>query len=137
MVDGSQLKISRAVYRAKEKVVVEEEEDDDDDDDDDDDVKMGEDDEDYDPEAKKKKKKKKAKKASKKAKGKSKKKKKKPTGSSKYYINDKVAKFDEVATLLKRRGIDLDHNRFLILQGEVEQISLMKPKAATPGETGR
>ena len=30
----------------------------------------------------------------------------------------------------------MDHNRFLILQGEVEQISLMKPKALTENETG-
>lgn len=34
------------------------------------------------------------------------------------------------------KGIDLDHNRFLILQGEVEQISLMKPKANSPSEEG-
>ncbi len=34
------------------------------------------------------------------------------------------------------QGIDLDHNRFLILQGEVEQISLMKPKAPSPNEEG-
>lgn len=40
----------------------------------------------------------------------------------------------QVTTLLKARGIDLDNNRFLILQGEVEQISMMKPKAQAPGE---
>ena len=34
------------------------------------------------------------------------------------------------------KGIDLDHNRFLILQGEVEAISLMKPKAETANEDG-
>ncbi|CAG8666684.1 17834_t:CDS:2, partial [Funneliformis caledonium] len=28
----------------------------------------------------------------------------------------------------KERGIDLDHKRFLILQGEVEFLSQMKPK---------
>ena len=39
-------------------------------------------------------------------------------------------------TLLKAKGIDLDHNRFLILQGEVEQISLMRPKAQNKNETG-
>lgn len=58
-------------------------------------------------------------------------------------------------TLLKGRGIDLDHNRFLILQvlqpslcylffsvahhflqGEVESIAQMKPKAATEHEDG-
>ena len=37
---------------------------------------------------------------------------------------------------LRTKGIDLDHNRFLILQGEVEQISQMKPKAENPNEEG-
>ena len=41
-----------------------------------------------------------------------------------------------MASLLRGKGIDLDHNRFLILQGEVEQISLMKPKGLTENETG-
>lgn len=36
--------------------------------------------------------------------------------TSTYYVNDKVAKLDEVTALLKGHGIDLDHNRFLILQ---------------------
>lgn len=36
--------------------------------------------------------------------------------TSTYYVNEKVAKLDEVTTLLKGHGIDLDHNRFLILQ---------------------
>ena len=48
--------------------------------------------------------------------------------SSKYFINNKTSNATEVTTLLRKRGIDLDNNRFLILQGEVEQISLMKPK---------
>lgn len=48
--------------------------------------------------------------------------------TSKYFINNKSSSASEVTTLLKQRGIDLDNNRFLILQGEVEQISLMKPK---------
>ena len=38
--------------------------------------------------------------------------------------------------MLREKGIDLDHNRFLILQGEVESISLMKPKALTEHDTG-
>lgn len=42
----------------------------------------------------------------------------------------------EIKDRLKKEGIDLDHNRFLILQGEVEQISLMKPKAQTEHEEG-
>jgi len=48
--------------------------------------------------------------------------------SSKYYVNRVEAGFQEVCQLLQSKGIDLEHNRFLILQGEVEQISLMKPK---------
>ena len=55
---------------------------------------------------------------------------------SKYCLDGKEVTFKEVTELLKQKGIDLDHNRFLILQGEVEQISLMKPKAQNPGETG-
>lgn len=56
--------------------------------------------------------------------------------SSKYYLDGKNSNFSEVTTLLRKRGVDLEHNRFLILQGEVEQISLMKPKALTPHEDG-
>lgn len=56
--------------------------------------------------------------------------------SNAYYINESRAGFRDVTSLLRQHGIDLDHNRFLILQGEVEQISLMKPKAATEYETG-
>lgn len=55
---------------------------------------------------------------------------------SDYYINDKKSNFTEVTDLLKGKGIDLDNNRFLILQGEVEQISMMKPKGQTEHETG-
>lgn len=51
--------------------------------------------------------------------------------SSKYFINNKTSNATEVTTILKKRGIDLDNNRFLILQGEVEQISLMKAKVFT------
>ena len=36
--------------------------------------------------------------------------------TSKYTINSKPSNFTEVTTLLKARGIDLDHKRFLILQ---------------------
>lgn len=36
--------------------------------------------------------------------------------SSKYTINSRPSNFNEVTTLLKKRGIDLDHKRFLILQ---------------------
>ncbi|KAI3665873.1 hypothetical protein L6452_44508 [Arctium lappa] len=56
--------------------------------------------------------------------------------SSKYYINGRDSKFTEVTNKLKGKGVDLDNNRFLILQGEVEQISLMKPKAQSPHDEG-
>ncbi|TNN80347.1 Structural maintenance of chromosomes protein 4 [Liparis tanakae] len=56
--------------------------------------------------------------------------------SASYYINGKKATFKEVGALLRSHGIDLDHNRFLILQGEVEQIAMMKPKGHTEHDEG-
>lgn len=56
--------------------------------------------------------------------------------SSYYCINDKRVQFKEVSNVLQSHGVDLRYNRFLILQGEVEQISLMKPKAESEGESG-
>jgi structural maintenance of chromosome 4 len=71
--------------------------------------------------------------------------------SSKYTINDRTSSFTEVTSLLKNKGIDLDHNRFLILQvspclislgfadwnkGEVESIAQMKAKAQNEHEDG-
>lgn len=56
--------------------------------------------------------------------------------SSKYYINDVTSNYVEVTNLLRGRGIDLDHKRFLILQGEVESIALMKPKAKDDNDDG-
>ncbi|KAJ7132829.1 RecF/RecN/SMC [Mycena crocata] len=56
--------------------------------------------------------------------------------SSRYTINRRSSNFTEVQTLLKGRGIDLDHKRFLILQGEVESIAQMKPKGTTEHEDG-
>ncbi|XP_042498778.1 structural maintenance of chromosomes protein 4 [Macadamia integrifolia] len=56
--------------------------------------------------------------------------------TSKYYINDRGSNFTEVTRKLKGKGVDLDNNRFLILQGEVEQISLMKPKGQGPHDEG-
>ncbi|XP_025424025.1 structural maintenance of chromosomes protein 4 isoform X2 [Sipha flava] len=53
-----------------------------------------------------------------------------------YTLNNKRVKFKEIATILKKNGIDLIHNRFLILQGEVEQIAMMKPKAENEHSTG-
>lgn len=56
--------------------------------------------------------------------------------SSKYYINENESNFTAVTTLLKQHGVDLDHKRFLILQGEVESIAQMKPKAANEHDDG-
>lgn len=56
--------------------------------------------------------------------------------ASKYYINAQESNFTTVTTLLKEKGVDLDHKRFLILQGEVESIAQMKPKAATEHDDG-
>ncbi|XP_062409333.1 structural maintenance of chromosomes protein 4 [Sardina pilchardus] len=56
--------------------------------------------------------------------------------SSTYHINGKKATFKDVGTLLRSHGIDLDHNRFLILQGEVEQIAMMKPRGQTEHDEG-
>ncbi|MCO5547330.1 hypothetical protein L7F22_000778 [Adiantum nelumboides] len=56
--------------------------------------------------------------------------------SSKYYLDDRLSNFTEVTKKLKAKGVDLDNNRFLILQGEVEQISLMKPKSQGPHDEG-
>lgn len=53
-----------------------------------------------------------------------------------YTVNGQAHSAAEVTALLKGHGIDLDHNRFLILQGEVESIAQMKPKAATEHEEG-
>lgn len=56
--------------------------------------------------------------------------------SSTYSINGRNKTKKEVQALLLSKGIDLAHNRFLILQGEVEQIAMMKPKGAGPHEDG-
>ncbi|XP_037281483.2 structural maintenance of chromosomes 4-like protein gluon [Rhipicephalus microplus] len=56
--------------------------------------------------------------------------------SSYYTVNGKRCTYKEATKTLRSFGIDLDHNRFLILQGEVEQIALMKPKAQTEHDQG-
>lgn len=57
-------------------------------------------------------------------------------GRNAYAVNGTTQSAAEVTALLKGHGIDLDHNRFLILQGEVESIAQMKPKGATEHEEG-
>ncbi|EPY54323.1 condensin complex subunit Cut3 [Schizosaccharomyces cryophilus OY26] len=55
---------------------------------------------------------------------------------SKYFLNNVESSFSTVSNVLKERGIDLNHKRFLILQGEVESIAQMKPKAMTENDDG-
>lgn len=56
--------------------------------------------------------------------------------TSKYYMNKKETNFAAVGSFLRERGIDLDHKRFLILQGEVESIAQMKAKATSEHDEG-
>lgn len=56
--------------------------------------------------------------------------------SSVYYVNNHTSNFTRVRSILKGEGIDLDHKRFLILQGEVESIAQMKPKAEKDSDDG-
>ncbi|KAG5502486.1 hypothetical protein JIQ42_05365 [Leishmania sp. Namibia] len=58
------------------------------------------------------------------------------SGASQYYVDGVRRTQKDVMECLIAQGVDLDHNRFLILQGEVEQIALMKPKAEKEGEEG-
>ncbi|KAG8180032.1 hypothetical protein JTE90_026634 [Oedothorax gibbosus] len=56
--------------------------------------------------------------------------------SSTYEVNGRRSQYKDVASLLRKYGIDLDYNRFMILQGEIELISMMKPKAPSEQEAG-
>ena len=44
--------------------------------------------------------------------------------TSNYYVNDRKSSFTEVIALLKGKGIDLDNNRFLILQVHCQHMQL-------------
>jgi structural maintenance of chromosome 4 len=56
--------------------------------------------------------------------------------TSQYKLDGKNVSFKQVASYLQSKGIDLDNNRFLILQGEVEMISMMPPKGKTENDEG-
>lgn len=53
-----------------------------------------------------------------------------------YKLNNEKVQFKVIFSLFKGLGIDLNHNRFLILQGEVEQIALMKCKGRNENDIG-
>lgn len=42
--------------------------------------------------------------------------------TSEYFVSGTKTSYREVTDLLRNYGIDLDHNRFLILQGEVRVV---------------
>ncbi|XP_055946566.1 structural maintenance of chromosomes protein 4-like [Argiope bruennichi] len=56
--------------------------------------------------------------------------------SSYYEMDGKRMQYKDVRRILKAYGIDMDYTRFLIMQGEIESISLMKPKGQAENETG-
>jgi structural maintenance of chromosome 4 len=60
----------------------------------------------------------------------------KKDNSSTYKLNGRNSSFKEIGAYLSSKGIDLDNNRFLILQGEVEMISMMQPKGKTENDEG-
>lgn len=46
---------------------------------------------------------------------------------SRYFVDGDELSAAEVSALLGNEGVDMEHNRFLILQGEIESIAMMKP----------
>lgn len=58
------------------------------------------------------------------------------SNTSQYYINRRASNYTDVTRYLREQGIDLDHKRFLILQGEVELIAQMKAKAEKENDDG-
>jgi len=58
------------------------------------------------------------------------------SGATKFEMAGKEASEGEVVRHLKSKGIDLENNRFLILQGEVESISQMVPKSGSEDKPG-
>lgn len=53
-----------------------------------------------------------------------------------YKLNNEKVPYKTIFKLFKELGIDLNHNRFLILQGEVEQIALMRSMGRNENEVG-
>lgn len=53
-----------------------------------------------------------------------------------YFINAQKSTQSEVESRLSKKNLDLVNNRFMILQGEVEQISIMKPMSGDQDRPG-
>lgn len=47
---------------------------------------------------------------------------------NKYFMNDRETRADDLQHFFALENVDLESNRFLILQGEIESIAMMKPK---------
>ena len=60
----------------------------------------------------------------------------KESGNTKYYLNNGEVKQQDIIKLLMSKGVDLVNNRFMILQGEVEQIASMDPKGKNADNPG-
>lgn len=52
--------------------------------------------------------------------------------NSDYYIGDRKSNFTEVTKLLKGKGIDLDNNRFLILQVNMHSCTVPSFQTCLP-----
>ncbi|ADM11826.2 chromosome segregation ATPase [Encephalitozoon intestinalis ATCC 50506] len=48
-------------------------------------------------------------------------------GRTRYFVDGEEVPCTMVESLLKSEGVDMEHNRFLILQGEIENIAMIKP----------
>lgn len=57
-------------------------------------------------------------------------------GASQYFLNGNATSAKNIQDILTKAGIDMSHNRFLILQGEVEAIAQMKPTSKNLNEEG-
>lgn len=58
------------------------------------------------------------------------------SGASHYKLDGKKENMDAVVRRLKSLGVDIERNRFMILQGEVELLSSMEPKCGYEDDQG-
>ncbi|KAF7683982.1 Structural maintenance of chromosomes protein 4 [Astathelohania contejeani] len=53
-----------------------------------------------------------------------------------YYLNGESVNASIISELMTKEGVDMEHNRFLIMQGEIESIAQMKPKSTGESKIG-